>query len=210
MQTGFGMFTDRAILVRPYSGRTVDRGVVSNGVTTVASTDGLLVAITNHGAGVGIEIDDVPFTVTDAALSDVQAAAEIVTALNLVAGIAATQIGNYAHVVLDVAGKVDAVGTCRLIGDAVAIVASVQPINNARDRQLLPEGYRDREAIIVYAAELLSDGSESSGRLADQVLYLDSASNWYQYEVVRVDRYEMGSIDHSEAVAVRLVDNTMR
>lgn len=81
------------------------------------------------------------------------------------------------------------------------ITVSVQPVSG-EDLARLPEGVRTRDSIRLFTDDDLRTANEASGYAADQVEHDDE---WY--EVVAVDSFSMGQMDHLEVLAFR-VDRT--
>jgi hypothetical protein len=79
----------------------------------------------------------------------------------------------------------------------VSIVASVQPASPS-DLQHLPDGDRSRAAVKIYTDDELRTANESSGLIADKVVWLGE-----QWEVQQLQRHVYG-IAHYKALAFRV------
>jgi hypothetical protein len=75
------------------------------------------------------------------------------------------------------------------------IKASVQPISGAELQRLFPGG-EVVDAIVVFCREPLQPGQEGQ-KPADRVLF-----NGKTYVVTQVQRWEMGQLNHTRAIAI--------
>lgn len=84
----------------------------------------------------------------------------------------------------------------------ITIKANVQPSLTWNLMRMLAEGDRSKQAIAIYSVEPLVMAEEgSSAKKADVVLW--QGKRW---QVKSVMTYEMGILNHTESVAVRVDD----
>ena len=77
------------------------------------------------------------------------------------------------------------------------VTASVQPMLQ-REQLVLPEGVRERKAIILFTDTELKVVDEENGTSADVVNYLGE-----KYEVFQASNFRMGILDHFRIVALK-------
>lgn len=78
------------------------------------------------------------------------------------------------------------------------IEVNYQPANEEILLQL-PEAERSRDPLVVYTSEALRTVDKDSNLAADQI-----EINGNQYKVHKVARYEMGVLDHTKAIVLRV------
>ena len=89
----------------------------------------------------------------------------------------------------------------RFVGGAATtatIRASVQPMPTD-EQQDLPEAARTRGVVKVFSVSAVQALDEATLREEDEVAW-----NGEQWRVVKVDRWQLGGLDHYAAVAVRV------
>lgn len=82
--------------------------------------------------------------------------------------------------------------------DAAVIRASVQPASE-KDLLRLPEGLRTRDMVTILTDDELRTANETAQTEADRIEHQGE-----QYEVVAVERFEMGQLNHYDCVARRV------
>lgn len=81
---------------------------------------------------------------------------------------------------------------------SLVVQASVQPLK-ATEMEVLPEGRRGCRAVKVYSSEELYMADQGNGIQADQFDWLGR-----RYEIVAVDAYQCGVINHWRMYAVEV------
>ena len=82
--------------------------------------------------------------------------------------------------------------------EEIEVEANVQPLKGS-ELQLLPESERTRETIKVYCVETLRTTEEGKQELADIVVW-----NGKKYRATKTMTYQMGVLDHTKTICVRL------
>ena len=81
----------------------------------------------------------------------------------------------------------------------VVVEVNIQPVKPS-EVQMMPESDRTREWYKVYSADLLRTKQEGdNGWAADQFEW-----QGHRYEVMKVQNYAMGTLDHYRALAARI------
>ncbi|MBN8472333.1 hypothetical protein JYJ95_38010 [Corallococcus exiguus] len=116
---------------------------------------------------------------------------------NLAGAIALLASGTYQVWRPGVSSLVDGVAV-EAAGESFSILASVQPLSG-RERQLLPEGQRSEERLLVVTATELRVADVSARREGDVLVYRGE-----DFEVEAVERWdELGGFWKARAVKVR-------
>jgi len=84
------------------------------------------------------------------------------------------------------------------VSSSFSIVANVQPADY-EDLLKLPELERSKDVILVLTPTELKPGNQSLKQKSDTFIYKGNT-----YEVYKVAVYEMGVLDHTEAICVRV------
>lgn len=87
------------------------------------------------------------------------------------------------------------------ISTVVKVVCSVQPILKSSDTRILPEGDRSKACLKIYTrgAALFSLREGDNGHSADRFYWEDDL-----YEVMKVEHYAMGVLNHYKAICMRV------
>lgn len=203
------MFTDQARLIRPPKGKHI-RGYYRGG-DQVTSVDGVILEVREivDGATYTVTIDsqDVSFIAPSSDTTDLLISSSLVTAINVQFSsdpITAIDLGGGRFEVdAGVAGTdpqimVDITDNLFVVGETIDIVASVQQMR-PDELQILPIGQRGKEAKKVYTDSTVQSIDEFGQLEADLMDF-----GGQLYEIQLASRHEMGTLDHTKAIAVRL------
>lgn len=78
-------------------------------------------------------------------------------------------------------------------------LASVQPVAIGRDMQSLPEGRHQSDYAKMYSSDLLNITRDAEGLQPDIIVH-----NGYGYEIIDLDIYQSGVINHYKYLAYKI------
>lgn len=219
-----GQHFEPAALCRPFLGGAYsDEGRWEASTSTPADVGALVMQIRDRvqAGPQTVELNGVPFSAVAAAGDDRDTVAA--TLVGLING-GAEPLSAVArpHGEIEITGDDDGsgnpipfgaeitAGQMILLGELVQITASIQPTLSAKDLELLPEGLRGTEALKFYTNTVVRQLDEQTGRPTDVLEWVDDDGVLGRYEVYPIDRWRVGQLNHSKALAVRLVAGSAR